>query len=130
MMDAPALFSGLQRLGRSAVDRGAPPTLGGNFALEAAEPVGAPDLDLELDALAAVASPTLQFLSPLGLERPAALKVKGAGYLNGDCFPPGHFLNRLAGRHRRRPPVEVVPLADGHPTHTAPTRPLRVSSHL
>ena len=111
------LFAGLGRLGRAEVDRHAPPTLGGNFSLEAAEPVEPPDFDAELEALAAVPSPTLQFLSPLRLARPDDLKVQGAAYVNDHCFPPHHFLTRLAARVRRLggpkepPPLDPTSLA-------------------
>jgi group II intron reverse transcriptase/maturase/CRISPR-associated endonuclease Cas1 len=112
---AARVLAGLQRLGRGEVDRVAPPTLGGNFSVEAAEPLPAPDLEAEAAALAGAPSITVQLLSPLRLERPPALKVRGAAYLNGDCFPVDHFLDRLAARVRRLGgPAEPPPMpADG-----------------
>jgi group II intron reverse transcriptase/maturase/CRISPR-associated endonuclease Cas1 len=98
---AAPLLAGLQRVGRGGRGADAPPTLGGNFSVEAAEPLPAPDLDAEAAALAAAPEIALQLLSPLRLERPPDLKVRGAAYLNADCFPAGHLLDRLAARVRR-----------------------------
>lgn len=102
---AGALLAGLERVGGARVGAAAPPTLGGNFRVELAEELGAPDLAAEVAALAEAPAVTLQFLSPLRLERPSQLKVRGAGYLNADCFPPAHFLDRLAARVRRLAPA-------------------------
>lgn len=112
------LFGGLQRLGRDGSGAHPPPTLGGNFTLEAAEPLGPPDFNSEAAALAGAPVLTLQFLSPLRLQRPDPLKVRGAAYVNDDCFPPAHFLNRLAARVRR---------LGG--TREAPPVPTAVTSH-
>jgi CRISPR-associated protein Cas1 len=108
---AAPLLAGLGRLGETAADGQRSPTLGGNFSVEAAEPLAPPDLDAEAAALAGADSVDLQLLSPLRLERPSDLKVKGAGYLNDDCFPAAHFLDRLAARLRRlgAAPVGAVP---------------------
>jgi len=103
------LLDGLSRAGRATPDGQRSPTLGGNYELEAAERLEPLDLDAETAALGAACAKdagvnsalTLQLLSPLRLERPEPLKVRGAAYLNDDCFPASHFLDRLAARLRR-----------------------------
>src|SRR5205085_3719202 len=119
-VDVEGLAAGLRRIGAEKPDARAPlPTLGGNFDIEGVERLPPPDLEgeaarlkssaslvkssaslvKESDALARAGySLALRFLSPLRLERPPSLKVKGAGFLNRDCFPPAHFVARLAKR--------------------------------
>ena len=98
---AGTILRGLERVGRqtSRKSEGPPPTLGGNFRLEAAEPLAAADPDAEAAALIELAGPggnlTLRFLSPLRLERPDTLQKRGATFLNEECFPAAHFLERL-----------------------------------
>lgn len=100
-VNAGTILRGLERVGRqtSRKTEGPPPTLGGNFRLEAAEPLAAADPDAEASSLAELASPggnlTLRFLSPLRLDRPDALQQRGATFLNEECFPAAHFLERL-----------------------------------
>src|SRR5437868_1525252 len=53
------------------------------------------------DALASHRHVALRFVSPFRLARPDALRVPGAGYLNADCFPAEHFLDRLLNRIHR-----------------------------
>jgi CRISPR-associated protein Cas1 len=74
------------------------PTLAGNFEVASIEVFPTPDLSGELARLKDRRTLTLRFLSPFRLERPSSLKAKGAGYLNRDCFPPEHFVQRLAKR--------------------------------
>ncbi|HSK81411.1 MAG TPA: hypothetical protein VLQ45_33465 [Thermoanaerobaculia bacterium] len=98
--NAGKILRGLERVGRQAPRStdGPPPTLGGNFRLEAAEPLPAADPDAEAAALAGLDALTLRFLSPLRLERPEALQKRGATFLNEECFPAAHFLDRLWSR--------------------------------
>jgi CRISP-associated protein Cas1 len=111
--DVEGLAAGLRRIGAEKPDAHAPlPTLGGNFEVESIERLPPPDLEGEAARLKSGASlvnesdaPSktgyslaLRLLSPLRLERPPTLKVKGAGFLNRDCFPPAHFVVRLAKR--------------------------------
>jgi CRISPR-associated protein Cas1 len=113
---AEKILAGLERVGREKPNaEGASPTLGGNFRLEAAAPLAPADLDAETDALLPCAGPgnslTLRFLSPLRLERPEGLQERGATFLNEECFPIPHFLERLWARlfrfaHGRFPTVE------------------------
>lgn len=120
---AGALARGLERVGAAAVDAGAPPTLGGNFRVESVEELAAPDVAAEaavLGDLVGVGRPlTLQLLSPLRLQRPPGLEARGAAYLNADCFPPEHFLGRLAARVRRLGP----PAAGGTAEASSPPLP-------
>ena len=93
------LVEGLRRAGADTRSRGGPPpTLGGNFEVESVEPLPLPDAESAATDLARGGELPLRFLSPLRLERPPELKAKGAGYLNQDCFPAGHFLARLWNR--------------------------------
>lgn len=93
------LAAELSRIGGAWPDAGGPqPTLSGNFEVEKVEQLPPPDLEGELAGLKARGTLVLRFLSPLRVERPAALKAKGAGFLNRDCFPPTHFIQRLAKR--------------------------------
>jgi hypothetical protein len=112
---AGALAEGLERVGSAAVDGAAPPTLGGNFRVEAIDELAAPDVEAETAALAeriaGDGALTLQLLSPLRLQRPAGLEVRGAAYLNADCFPPAHFLDRLGARVRRLGAAAGIDLA-------------------
>lgn len=97
-----ALGPALVALGRTAPARSGPPvTLGGNFEVEAVEVAGeitADDLHRLAAEILAQEAVTLCWLSPLRMERPQDLRAPGAGYLNGDCFPAGIFLERLALR--------------------------------
>lgn len=120
---ARALKAGLTRVGLEAP---APAVaLGGNFTLRAFEHL--PDVDVVAEAArladavggADTCALTLQFTSPLRLERPEQQRIKGAAFLNADCFPAPHFLDRLYRRlHRldlgRYPPAGDEPAA-GHP---------------
>jgi|GEM_PF-5028809 len=93
---APRLLAALARLGARARRPGA--ALGGNFRLRTVERLALPDattLAAEAAKLAAADSIRLRLLSPLRLLRPEALQVPGATYLNEDCFPAAHFLERL-----------------------------------
>ncbi|MBM3321109.1 MAG: CRISPR-associated endonuclease Cas1 [Candidatus Eisenbacteria bacterium] len=95
-----SLLAGLERIGKTEPDRNRPlPTFAGNFEVAEARALPAPDLDAEAIALAKAGGPlTIRFLSPLRMERPNALQVKGATFLNADCFPAAHFLARVWGR--------------------------------
>ncbi|HWW74477.1 MAG TPA: reverse transcriptase domain-containing protein, partial [Pyrinomonadaceae bacterium] len=98
-IDVERLAAGLRRIGSMKPDARAPlPTLGGNFEVEGFERLPPPDLEAETARLKSRTSLVLRFLSPLRLERPPSLKLKGAGFLNRDCFPPAHFIQRLAKR--------------------------------
>lgn len=92
------LFAGLVQVGQRALTPAPRPTLGGNFELEAVEPLPAIDLDRELAALAAAPAVILQMLSPLRMRRPDGLSRPGATYLNAECFPAAFFLERLWAR--------------------------------
>jgi CRISPR-associated protein Cas1 len=97
--DIEQIRTGLQRIGARTPDLNQPlPTLAGNFEVAAIESSNPPDLENELASLKESESLTLRFLSPMRVERPSALKEKGAGFLNGDCFPLGHFTERLVKR--------------------------------
>jgi len=97
--DIEQVRAGLQRIGSETPGLNRPlPTLAGNFEVVSIESCRPPDLEKELASLKESESLTLRFLSPLRLERPPALKEKGAGFLNGDCFPLGHFTERLVKR--------------------------------
>jgi hypothetical protein len=81
---AERILTGLERVGREEPPgRGATPTLGGNFRLEAAAPLPPADPGGEAGALLDLAGPgkslTLRFLSPLRLERPEGLQPKDDG---------------------------------------------------
>jgi CRISPR-associated protein Cas1 len=98
-VDVERIVAGLRRISAEKPDPRAPlPTLGGNFEVESVEHLPPPDLDGEGARLKGLESLVLRFLSPLRLERPPSFKVKGAGFLNRDCFPPSHFIQRLAKR--------------------------------
>ena len=107
--DAGRFAASLSRIGSRPLDRGAPaPRLAGNFEVIAAEQLPQPNLKEETARLKGADSLTLRLLSPFRLARPHELKAKGAGFLNGDCFPPLHFMQRLAYRlfllaHERYP---------------------------
>jgi CRISP-associated protein Cas1 len=91
--------TGLQRIGARTPALNQPlPTLAGNFEVASIESCHQPNLENELATLKGSESLTLRFLSPLRVERPSVLKEKGAGFLNGACFPLGHFIERLAKR--------------------------------
>jgi CRISP-associated protein Cas1 len=114
--NAETILTGLERVGREKPGaKGPAPTLGGNFRLEAAAPVTAAELHGETDALLQLAGPgkslTVRFLSPLRLERPEGQQERGATFLNAECFPAAHFLDRLWSRlfrftHGRFPTVD------------------------
>ena len=116
---APKLLADLARLG--ADSRGPGAALRGNFQLRSVERqlqtatnADIRRLQAEAAALAAAPSVRLRFVSPLRLLRPEALQVPGATYLNEDCFPAGHFLERLWQRwhllaHGEYAPAEAVP---------------------
>lgn len=109
---AEPLAEGLRRTGAEQRSRGGPPpTLGGNFEVEAFEPIPVPDPQAAAGDASAGDPLPLRFLAPFRLDRPPELKVRGAGYLNQDCFPAGHFLTRLWNRlflvaHGRWPEAE------------------------
>jgi len=90
------LVGAVRDLGRHRPDPARPlPTLGGNYALESVEELPAPDLRSEMEALQGREALTLQFLSPLRLQRPRELQRHGAAFLDDECFPVEHFLDRL-----------------------------------
>lgn len=96
---AEPLVEGLRRAGAERRSRGGPlPALGGNFEVETVEPLPVPGPETEARDLAGAGEVALRFLAPFRLERPDELKARGAGYLNQDCFPAGHFLARLWNR--------------------------------
>ncbi|MCA1591491.1 MAG: CRISPR-associated endonuclease Cas1 [Acidobacteria bacterium] len=110
----------LARIGAQVPDSHGPmPTLAGNFEVVSVEALPPPNLEEEVGRLKSSASLTLRFLSPFRLERQFALKAKGAGFLNRDCFPPAHFTHRLAKRlfflaHERYPePHECDEIVSG-----------------
>jgi group II intron reverse transcriptase/maturase/CRISPR-associated endonuclease Cas1 len=98
------LRAGLKQASEQAPAEGA--VFGGNFDLDAVERL--PDLDLDADverlrAATAGTQPgthdlTLRLTSPLRLKRPDELQVKGAAFVNAECFPAAHFLERLFRR--------------------------------
>jgi hypothetical protein len=98
------LVAPLGRLGSAPRASGPPVTLGGNFTVETVAVVAEITAE-KVAGLAAAASEreslTLRFLSPLRLERPAALAADGARFFNSDCFPAGVFLHRLGQRLTR-----------------------------
>lgn len=97
--DVGRFAASLSQIGAQPLDFEVPrPRLAGNFEVISAEPLPPPDLEAEAARLKGVTSLTLRFLSPFRLARPPELKAKGAGFLNGDCFTPEHFLQRLAYR--------------------------------
>lgn len=97
--DVEQLRIGLKRIGERTPDLNQPlPTLAGNFEVTSVESCPRPDLEMELASVKERESLTLHVLSPLRVERPPALKEKGAGFLNGDCFPLEHFTERLVKR--------------------------------
>jgi CRISPR-associated protein Cas1 len=97
---ADRIVEGLKHIGACPSRPGddAPPTLAGNFTVVSAAAVTPPALDAQFAELRGRTELTLRFVSPFRLERPDALKVPGAAYLNADCFPAGHFLLRLYKR--------------------------------
>lgn len=96
---ARGLRDGLCSRGVARREAGFPPaTLEGNFEVVSMDQLDAPDLAGEAARLAGAPAVGLQFLSPLRLERPRELQVKGAAFMNGDCFPAGQFLSRLFNR--------------------------------
>ncbi len=109
---APRLVEGLRRLGsRRAAGDGPLPALAGNFEIEAVEPLPVPDPESEAVPGLGDGELPLRFLAPLRLERPETDKAPGAGYLNQEYFPAGHFLSRLWNRlfliaHARWPEAE------------------------
>jgi CRISPR-associated protein Cas1 len=97
--DVEQLRTELQQIGAKTPDPKQPlPTLSGNFEVIEIEDLPPPNPEEELSRLKATPSLTLRFLSPLRVERPPALKEKGAGFLNIDCFPLEHFTERLLKR--------------------------------
>lgn len=114
------LLAGLVKVGQRHLTAAPRPTLGGNFEIESLEPLPPIDVDREVETLLAAPATTLQMLSPLRLRRPRDLTRPGAAYLNADCLPASHLLERLwarlflltAGRYpeadelrRRMPPI-------------------------
>lgn len=96
---APRLVEGLRRLGaRRAAGAGPLPALAGNFEIEAVEPLPVPDPGSELVPGLAAGELPLRFIGPLRLERVVDDRLPGAGYLNQEHFPAGHFLSRLWNR--------------------------------
>lgn len=99
IFDTSRLHSSLSLIGGRAIDGDVPrPTLAGNFEVIALEHLPQPDIAGEFERLQGLEQLTLRFLSPLRIERPDALRVKGAGFLNQDCFLPDLFLERLIFR--------------------------------
>jgi CRISPR-associated protein Cas1 len=97
--DLESLGAELSLIGSQIPDPHKPqPTLAGNFEVVSVEALPPPDLEEEIASLKDSPSLTLRFLSPFRLERPSTLKARGAGFLNGDCFPPEHYVRRLAKR--------------------------------
>ena len=97
--DIEKVHKGLQRIGARTPDLNQPlPTLAGNFEVASIEVCHPPDLEKEIASLTESKTLTLRFLSPLRVERPSSLKEKGAGFLNGDCFPLWHLTERLVKR--------------------------------
>ncbi len=97
------ILGGLERVGRDGARAGdgQPPTLGGNFRVETAEPLADAGFEAEAAALGEAGRRgelTLRFLAPLRLERPDTLQKRGATFLNEECFPAAHFLERLWAR--------------------------------
>ncbi|MDY7095796.1 MAG: CRISPR system precrRNA processing endoribonuclease RAMP protein Cas6, partial [Acidobacteriota bacterium] len=104
---AERLEEGLRRVGEEG--SGQSGLLAGNFRVEAVEQGAAVDLRECLQAVQPwgprEASPgagrqevRLRFLSPLRLKLPRELQKPRSGYCHRDCFPAGHFLQRLAAR--------------------------------
>ncbi|RMH21896.1 MAG: CRISPR-associated endonuclease Cas1 [Acidobacteria bacterium] len=115
---------GLRRIAAARREGGARRTLFGNFDLESATVLGPPPpaaIAEDAAALAELGSIRVQLTSPLRLQRPHELRVKGAGYLNQDCFPAGFFLARLwqrwklleSGAYPDLDEVPAVPAAAG-----------------
>lgn len=94
---AKQLEEGLRRLG-AAKGSSSGPTLGGNFQLEEVTELPRVDLAAEAERLAGLDSLRLFLVSPLRLQRPSRQQRKGEGFLDDQCFPLGHFLDRLARR--------------------------------
>lgn len=77
---------------------GVPPTLGGNFDVSLVRPLGPAPIGALQDLVAASSRVCLRFISPMRLKRPAELATPHEAYVNGQCFPAGHFLDRLFQR--------------------------------
>ncbi len=90
------LSAGLKALGERAPSQGV--AFGANFDVQSVERLPEPDLDAQVASLRGLDELTLRFVSPLRLKRPESAQVKGAAFLNGECFPAGHFLTRLFRR--------------------------------
>jgi len=90
------LVRGVRDLGVRRPDPGAPlPTLGGNYVLESVEELPPPDLSAAVEALRSRDHLTLHFVAPLRLKRPRGLERPGAAFVDDECFPAAHFLDRL-----------------------------------
>jgi hypothetical protein len=95
----PAFLDGLRRVGEGSPDRHRPlPALGGNFVVESADRLPAPDLGAEEAFLHGRKTLEIQLLSPLRVERPSEGKRNGKAYLDPSCFDGGVFLRGLADR--------------------------------
>ncbi len=95
------LLDGVHRVGREQPDPERPRgTLQGNFELGLVAPVATPDLAGQIILLSRKSRITVRFVSPLRLLRPPALQQRGASFVNEDCFPAPHFLERLYNRVR------------------------------
>ena len=72
---------------------------GGLFELASdPEPLPSPDIAAEASVLASVDTIACQFVSPFRLKRPPELRVDGASFLNGDCWPWGTFSRHIVWR--------------------------------
>lgn len=91
--EAEPLLQGLESLGGRR-PKGPAPVLGGNFVVEAWDRLPPPDLDADARAVMD-GDVEVVLVSPLRVERPPELKRRGAGYLNGDCFPAPWLLELL-----------------------------------
>lgn len=93
------LLAGLAEIGKKEPPRDHPlPTFGGNFQLSSCEALPPPDLEAETEALLAVDSVTLRFVSPLRMRRPTTHRQPGQAFFNAAFFPFDLFLRRVAGR--------------------------------
>jgi CRISPR-associated protein Cas1 len=72
-----------------------PGKLAGNLEVLSIVKLPAVDLKAESARLLGHSTIVVQFLSPMRLPRPKALRVEGADFVNGDCFPVEHFLSWL-----------------------------------
>ena len=96
---------GLRDVG-SRSPKGPQPVLGGNFVVEDWQTL--PDVDLAAETNDLGEEADLVLLAPLRIKRPKELQERGAGYLNGECFPADWFLDLLWRRlflavHSRHP---------------------------